>query len=262
MSKNLLLNADHISVSYGGKPIVKDVSFSLHEGEWLMLIGPNGAGKTTLLNAVSQAVPHQGSVTLLGREARRIRSRKLARLMGTLTQNHYVGYGFTVEEVIRLGLYAHRKGLWERESTLPNDVSSDDRVREAAQLTGLTDLLSHSVLTLSGGELQRTFLAQLFVQDPRILLLDEPANHLDLIYQQQIFSLVSKWQSLPGRAVISVVHDLSLARKYGSHALLLDKGQTVSQGAIGEVMTPQNLDTVYSMDVRSWMQELYGQWKE
>ncbi|MFQ9449137.1 MAG: ATP-binding cassette domain-containing protein [Christensenellales bacterium] len=76
-----------------------------------------------------------------------------------------------------------------------------------------------SVLTLSGGELQRTFLAQVFAQNPQILILDEPANHLDLIYQKHIFSLIETWLRQPGRAVVSVVHDLSLARKYGTHAV-------------------------------------------
>ena len=81
-------------------------------------------------------------------------------------------------------------------------------------------------------------------------------------YQQQIFSLILKWLKEPGRAVLSVVHDLSLARRYGTHAVLLDRGKCVSQGLISEVMTPENLRQVYGMDVYAWMREMLSQWQE
>lgn len=114
--------------------------------------------------------------------------------------------------------------------------------------------------SLSGGELQRTFLAQVFAQNPQILILDEPANHLDLIYQKHIFSLIETWLRQPGRAVVSVVHDLSLARKYGTHAVLMHRGQCAAQGKIGDVMTAEKLQAVYEMDVYGWMREMLGQW--
>ena len=115
-------------------------------------------------------------------------------------------------------------------------------------------------LTLSGGELQRTFLAQVFAQNPKLLILDEPANHLDLIYQKHIFSLIEAWLKQPGRAVISVVHDLSLAKKYGTHAVLMDRGRCAAQGKTDEVMTRERLEAVYGMDVYGWMRDLLGQW--
>ena len=119
-----------------------------------------------------------------------------------------------------------------------------------------------SVLTLSGGELQRTFLAQTFCQDPRLLLLDEPTNHLDLVYQKQVFELIQGWLKGPDRAVISVVHDLSLARAYGTRALLLDHGQAAADGAMDEVFSDEVLNRVYRMDVRDWMTRMLTQWKE
>ena len=128
-------------------------------------------------------------------------------------------------------------------------------------MTGLTELRQVSMLTLSGGETQRVFLAQVFAQDPQVLILDEPANHLDLKYQQHIFSLIREWLKEPGRAVLSVVHDLSLARRYGSRAILMDHGKSVSQGPIREVMTPDHLQQVYGMDVYAWMREMLTQWQ-
>ena len=132
---------------------------------------------------------------------------------------------------------------------------------EAIRLTGMESLMDHSLLTLSGGELQRAFLAQLFAQDPEMLILDEPTNHLDLIYQKQTFELIEKWASKPGKSVVSVVHDLNLAKAYGSRTMLIDKGKVVSLGTTEEVLTSQRLSEVYDMDVYSWMHKLLSQWE-
>ena len=122
--------------------------------------------------------------------------------------------------------------------------------------------LAQPVTTLSGGEMQRAFLAQLFAQDPEMLILDEPTNHLDLRYQKQIFALVEAWRKKKKGAVISVVHDLSMARLYGTKVLLLDAGQVVACGEKEEVLAPQYINRVYDMDVGAWMRNLYEIWKE
>ena len=93
-------------------------------------------------------------------------------------------------------------------------------------------------------------------------MLDEPTNHLDLIYQKQIFALIGQWLQTPGRAVVSVVHDLSLARAFGTDALLMDSGRKIALGRANDVLTPANLDRVYGMDVAAWMRGLYSQWAE
>jgi len=173
-----------------------------------------------------------------------------------LAQKNNVGYAYTVEEVVGLGRYAHSKGFLSGK-----DDAGEELVENALSLTGLAELRKASVLTLSGGELQRTFLAQVFAQDPDILILDEPANHLDLVYQKHIFSLIHEWLKTPGRAVLSVVHDLSLAKKYGTHAVLMDRGACVAQGPLKEVLTPDHLQAVYAMDVYGWMREILGQWQ-
>ena len=134
-------------------------------------------------------------------------------------------------------------------------------MEEALERTGLTGLRRQSVLTLSGGELQRTFLAQVFAQSPKLLLLDEPTNHLDLVYQKQVFALIQEWLKTPGRAVVSVVHDLSLAKAYGTQALLLHHGREVAHGGVDAVMCPENLNAVYDMDVAAWMRGLLAQWQ-
>ena len=251
-----MLKAENITVQYGEHTVVDHLSFHLHEGQWLMLVGPNGAGKSTLIETISQGISYTGTVQLEGKDIRRFKSSQLARKIGVLSQKNTVGYAYTVEEVVGLGRYAYTT------SFLTNrDDDGKDRVKQALELTGLTEFRRASVLTLSGGELQRTFLAQVFVQDPQILILDEPANHLDLIYQKHMFSLIQNWLHQPGRAVISVVHDLSLAKKYGTHAVLMNHGRCAAQGKIDEVLTPERLHKVYDMDVYQWMREMLEQWR-
>ncbi|MBR4459397.1 MAG: ABC transporter ATP-binding protein [Clostridia bacterium] len=251
-----MLTAEHITVRFGVHTAVDDVSFTLEEGHWLMLVGPNGAGKSTLLRALAQACPYAGRFTADGRDVKRMKPSERARALGFLAQQHTQQYAYTVAEIVRLGRYAHRKGF-----LAPADPDEEKHVARALALTGLGPMARASVLTLSGGEQQRAFLAQVFAQDPRVLVLDEPVNHLDLQYQQRIFGLVKLWLKRPGRAVLSVVHDLSLARRYGTDILLLDGGRKAAGGPMADFVDGDTLRDVYGLDVEAWMRRLSQPWQ-
>ena len=256
MNDPVILKAENLSVRYGEKTALQQISFKVREGEWWSVAGPNGAGKSTLAGALGRSVNYEGSAALQDRDIRSFSSAEYARKVGILSQYHTPVYGFTVEEVVSLGRYARCAGFLRHE-----DPDSTGKVEEALERTGLAAMRKRNMLTLSGGEQQRVFLAQVFAQDPDLLILDEPANHLDLPFQQELFDLIGAWLQSPGRAVITVMHDLNLARRYGTHALLLDSGKCVSQGLISEVMTPENLRQVYGMDVYAWMREMLSQWQ-
>lgn len=251
-----MITVSSLSVVLGGRQILSDISFSLSSGQWLMITAPNGAGKTTIVNAIAQSIPYHGTITVDGVDLSGMKSRVLARHIGVLSQKREVHYDFTVEEVIRLGCYSHHAGIFS-----PASHSSEDLFLRAVRETGMEDLLPRPVTTLSGGELQRTFLAQLFAQDPQILILDEPTNHLDPVYQKQIFELVDTWRQQGRRAVISVVHDLSMAKLFGTHALLLDHGNRVAFGSCREVLAPALLNRVYKMDISAWLKTLGALWQ-
>ncbi len=251
-----MLKCENMTVQYGKTPIVQDVGFTLEGGQWLMICGPNGAGKSTLVNAIAQGVKYKGNVFLDGQNVRTIKPALLAKRIGVLSQTNTISQAYTVEEVVSLGRYAHAPGVFQKE-----DPKGREKIALALEATGLTALANRSMLTLSGGEMQRAFLAQVFAQDPAILLLDEPANHLDLIYQQQLFALIEDWLKAPGRAVASVVHDLTLAKRYGTHALLMDDSRVAAFGDIKKALTPCNLQKVYRMDVSEYMQKLLGLWQ-
>ncbi len=250
-----MLDVKNLTVRYGDLTVVDDLSFSVKQGDWLMIVGPNGAGKSTALSAIMQGAPHTGELLFEGKNLKRMRAQDRAMCIGALMQHNYVGYSYTVEEVVRLGRYAHSRRMLRGSRT-----ADDTAVDHALRITGMDRQRGQSVLTLSGGELQRTFLAQVFAQEPRLLILDEPTNHLDLVYQKQIFSLIGEWLAQGDRAVVSVVHDLSLARAYGTQAVLMQRGRCVRSGIARDVLSRELLSQVYDMDVYEWMQKLLGQW--
>lgn len=251
-----MLQLRNVTVRYGEGTVVDRVSFRLEEGQWLMLAGPNGAGKSTLIEAIAQGVPYAGEMLLEGRDIRSFKPAQLSRCIGVLSQKSTAGYAYTVEEVVGLGRYAYAGSFLSGK-----DPDGREQVEQALALMGLTELRRKSIMTLSGGELQRTFLAQTLAQNPRILMLDEPANHLDLDYQRHVFTLLQAWLKQPGRAVISVAHDLSLVKRYGTHTLLLHHGHAVAQGKTADVLTPEALSQVYGMDVYAWMRSMLSQWQ-
>lgn len=252
-----MLEVKNLSVHCAGMDILENLSFRVQAGQWMMIVGPNGAGKSTALNAITQGIGYTGQVLFEGADVKKMKAAQRARSIGVLAQNHFVSYDFTVEEVVQLGRYAYRSS-----PLAAQDPQEQSAVEEALALTGMADQRHQLVTTLSGGELQRTFLAQVLAQQPRLLLLDEPTNHLDLVYQKQVFQLIAQWLETPGRAVVSVVHDLSLAKAFGTHGVLLNKGKFVTSGPVSQVLSRENLDPVYQMDVAQWMEKMLGQWRE
>ncbi len=250
-----MLEVKQLSVSYGNRQVLKNASFSLQSGEWLMICGPNGAGKSTMLEALMQGVPYTGEILLDNQPLQTMKPRQRALKMGLLAQRYAAGYAFTVEEVVRLGRYAYHDAL-----TGFNN-QDEQAVLRAMQETGTYALRHHRISEISGGELQRVFLSQLFAQNPRLLLLDEPSSHLDLAYQKQVLSLIQDWLAQGDRAVISVMHDLGIARRFGTRIMLMDHGETRVDAAPEQALTPAMLQSVYGMDVDGWMRDMYGAWQ-
>ncbi|MBO6158573.1 MAG: ABC transporter ATP-binding protein [Firmicutes bacterium] len=241
------------------KTILEDLSFSVESGDLLMLAGPNGAGKSTIVNTIAGAVPYSGRILFEGQDVAGFSSVERARRIGILSQSHFVNYSFTVGEVVSMGRYAYSPSVFSAKA--PDE---QEQIEKALEMTGLTPIRDRSVLSLSGGELQRVFLAQLFVQDPQVLILDEPSNHLDISYQQQIFELIFRWlraeDSRKPKAVMMIVHDLSLARAFGGKGLLLDQGKICGFGKPEDVFSETALNQVYGTDVAAYMRKLMEGW--
>ena len=154
-----MLSVNDLHVSYGDFSVLRNIGFSVQPGDFLMIVGPNGAGKSTLLGAIAQSVPYSGEILWDFTDVAKMKPGLRARTMGMLAQRNDVRYAFTVEEIVRLGRYARARGFLSRP-----DPEDNQKVEDALSQTCLLEIRDQSALTLSGGELQRAFLAQLIAQ--------------------------------------------------------------------------------------------------
>lgn len=232
------LQAEGLSYSYGDKLAVDNLPFSVEDGEFVGLIGPNGSGKSTALKMIYRALrPQAGRVLLDGRDLLKMPYRQSAQLMAAVSQENEVPFQFTVEEIAAMGRSPH-KGLFEADS--PEDKAI---VAWALAQLGLTDLAQRNYAQISGGEKQRTVIARALAQQCPFLVLDEPANHLDIGYQMQIFSLVKGL----GCSALSAVHDLNMAALFCDRIYILKDGRLVCQGSPEETLTPENIWDIYGV---------------
>jgi iron complex transport system ATP-binding protein len=207
------LEAVDVSVSYRGRAALQDVSCVVRPGEVAVLVGPNGSGKSTLLRVLARALrPERGAVRLGQRNVAALSSAEYARRVAYVSQEHVVGFGFSVAEHVRLGRAASAEG--RRSPPLPEILEALD----------LEALRSRSLLSLSGGERQRAFVARALAQDADHLLLDEPTAHLDLRHQVALLEVVREAAHERGKGALLVLHDLDLAARYADNLLLLHQG--------------------------------------
>ena len=211
-----MLETNRLSVRYGTKTIVDSLSFSVSEGQWLMIVGPNGAGKSTALSAITQGAPYTGSVLFEGQDVKKMKSALRAQAIGVLSQNHFVGYGFTVEEVVRLGRFAYSGGLLGRSQT-----EDAKHVEHALTLTGMQDKRQQSVLTLSGGELQRVLLALALEPMPNMLILDEPLSGVDVEGMELLMDMLDEIRKTYDLSILMTTHDFSMLGRYADRVVLL-----------------------------------------
>lgn len=251
-----MLLVEHLSCGYGKIPVIHDLSFQVAAGEKLCILGPNGCGKTTLLRALAGVLPWQGYVEADGVSLQGLSPKRRAKKIALMSQFSQAAFDYTVYEAVMLGRYAHRS-----ESLFPVETAADrNAVEDALRRTGVWELREQSVTRLSGGQLQRVFLARTFAQEPKIILLDEPANHLDLRCQAELLANLRDWTADQKRCVAGVFHDISLALAFADTVLLLEEGRRLACGPVEE-LDGKLLDRLYSMDVRSYMKEMYGRWE-
>ena len=235
------MRADAVGVSLGGRHVLADVSLEVNEGEVLALVGPNGAGKSTLLSVLSgEREPSSGRVTIDDRELASFTALDLARRRSVLTQDNQLSFPFRVSEIVEMG-----RSPWARTPQL----EKDDRVLALAMgRTDVAGLASRRFTELSGGERARVSLARVLAQDTGIVLLDEPIAALDLRHQEDVLRL-SRDLASEGRAIVIVLHDLSLAGAFADRIGLVSEGRLVALGSPGDVLTAEAISRVYGLAV-------------
>lgn len=236
------LRLDRVHYRVGGAAIIEDVTMDVRAGEVLALVGPNGAGKSTLLGLLAgDLAPSSGAVLLEDRPLPDHPPRSLARTRAVLLQANQVAFSFTSRQVIEMG-----RSPWT------GTPQADDDPRAIADAVAATDtahLLERMFPTLSGGEKARVSLARVLAQETRIVLLDEPTAALDLRHQEQVLR-IARALAADGRAVVVVLHDLSLAAAYADEIAVLHGGRLVARDAPAAVLTAERVEEVYGTPVR------------
>jgi iron complex transport system ATP-binding protein len=232
-----------LSVTYGQRRVLSDVSAVIAAGELATLLGPNGAGKSTLLRAVTGAVtPAAGAVLIDGVPRDEYNRASLARRLAVVPGQTVVAFPMRVEELVALGRVPHEHPLLgPREA----DVAAVDR---AIERVGIGHLRGRDVRELSLGERQLVVLAMTIAQGARLLLLDEPTVHLDLGHQVAVMELLRDLATNDGVTVLAVLHDLALASHFFPRLILLQAGRVVADGAPGEVLSEDRIREVYGVD--------------
>jgi iron complex transport system ATP-binding protein len=241
MSEFSIQNVSH---HFGYFPVLQNISFEIEKGELFGIIGPNGSGKSTLIRAMSGLfAPQDGKILLGDRSLNQYSKKQLAQHIAVLEQEGPAPLPFTVEQIVTMGRYPWLKPL--------ADLKEHDHqvIENVLKNLNLWDKRFQKVSTLSGGQRQLVSLARAMVQEPDILILDEPTTYLDIGHQILVMDHVRNWHSNNKLSVIMVLHDLNLAGQYCQKLLLLDQGQVKAWGTTEEVLEEHTLTQVYKTNL-------------
>jgi len=240
----MMLQAQNLAVSIGGKILCRELSFSVQPGECWGVLGQNGAGKTTLLRTLAGLHPPQaGVVNCEGRPLGDYARCDLARRLGVMLQHEGGEFWGSVLDYVLLGRFPYRRGLFGY------GAQDEEIARQALAGVELADLAQRPFNNLSGGECQRVAIAQVLAQQTGCCLLDEPLQHLDLRHQAQAMRLFTRLRE-QGHALVMVLHDMLWAQRCCDHVLLMFPDGTVHHGAARELLTRDNLEALYQCPLR------------
>jgi iron complex transport system ATP-binding protein len=239
------LAARGVCAGRSGRAVLHDVTLALHAGEALALVGPNAAGKSTLVRVLAGLLPiESGSVTFEGRALDAWPRAALARLLALVAPDEEAPGSLTVEDRVALGRYPHRGPF------RPLGAADTAAVARALEQTGIAHLARRQLPTLSAGERQLAALARGLAQEPRVLLLDEPASHLDVGHQLKLFRALDGVRGC-GVSVLAVVHDLSRAAGWAERMVLMAEGRVAAAGTPAEVLGSDACGRAFGVKIRA-----------
>ena len=242
-----------LRLSYDKRTVVRSAEIELHPGAVTALLGPNGSGKSTLLRSLARLHrPDAGTVSIAdggaadgdaATDALALHPKDFARRVTLLSQSHPTPSGVTVRDVVAYGRHPYRGRFRSADTDGPRAIA------HAMDVTGVAEMGERGVDELSGGELQRVWLATCLAQDTGVLLLDEPTTYLDLRYQVELLDLVRDLAAEHGVAVGVVLHDLNQAAAVADHVVVLHRGEVRASGPAAQVLTSELLTDVYGIRV-------------
>lgn len=243
-----MVKVDNISFSYGTKrnlcsKTLKDITIHAGKGQFIGIMGPNGCGKTTFMRCINKVLkPQEGAIYIDGKDVDRLKMMEIAKICANIPADVPDDFHLSVEEFVALGRYPYVTGIWwegEKDELL---------VREAMDSYHVTHLRDRKLGELSSGEKARVLLAKGAVQQPRILLADEPSAHLDLKFKLQVMQAL-KDLSRQGVTVITASHDINLITKYCDLVMVISEGSILSYGPPADIINEEIIRSVYGVEV-------------
>ncbi len=239
-----ILEVKNLSAGYGNGPVIMDIHFSLHEGEFVTILGPNGSGKSTLIKAIQGLLREiTGEVRVTGKDLFQMKRREIARAIAFVPQLYELAFDYTVWEIVSMGRYAHQTRL--------ASLSAQETgfIEEVLRLFGIHHLRHRKMSQLSGGERQRATIARAMVQDTPFLFLDEPSAHLDLSYSLEIFCLLEKLQQEHRKTILCTEHNINLVIPYSQRIIFLKNGRIQAHGPPQALITRAHIEEVFGTEV-------------
>ena len=253
-----MLKVNKLSFSYNKQDkILHDISFNIKEGEILCILGPNGCGKTTLLKSLCKITDFEGNIYIDGEDIRNKDRIYIAKKIAFMSQMSDIYFDYNVYDTVMLGRYSN---FSDKLFSMPKEEDKKIVLNYIDKLN-LNHLKNKSIKEISGGELQRVFLAMIFSQNPDIILLDEPTNHLDINSQIELINNLKEWvNNDKKKSVIAVLHDINTALNFADKILLLKEG---SQKYFGEIkdFDINILNEIYNINLKKYMKSLLEIWK-
>ena len=234
------LKIKDVSFSYSSVPVLHDVSFELGGNELVSILGPNGVGKSTLIHCINKILaPTSGTVLIDGKDVSEIKLKELAKQIGYVPYSANDSFPLSVIDTVMIGRHPHSK--W---GTLDKDL---DIVYDTLRMLGISHLAMRPFNELSAGQHQKVMLARGLVQEPEILLLDEPTSNLDVRHQLDVTKMLKRLSREKNILIVMISHDINIAAKYSDKIILMHKGSVFDMGEPNKVITAENLRTVYGV---------------
>lgn len=235
------LKIDDLVFSYSSVPVLNDVTLDLNGPKLISVLGPNGVGKSTLIHCINKILtPVSGTVMIDGQDVGGIKLKDMAKIVGYVPYSSNDTFPLTVVDTVLMG--RHPYSTW---NSLDHDL---DIVYDTLERLGISDLAMRPFNELSAGQHQKVMLARGLVQEPKVLLLDEPTSNLDVRHQLDVVKMLRELSREKNMLVVMICHDINIAAKFSDEIILLDKGTVYAVGSPDEVITPANLEEVYGVE--------------
>ncbi len=240
------IKINHLGVQYADQPVLKDVNLHIHCGSLNVIIGKNGAGKSTLMKAILGDIPHTGSIEF--RDTKNGHMQKLK--IGYVPQSINIEKNTPISVYDLIASYESRYPVF-----LPKSRRLYERIRRSLGVFEAEELIDKKVCNLSGGELQRVLLSMAIMDEPNLLLLDEPVSGIDQTGMELFYRTIQYLKTHYDLAVILISHDLDYVAQYADHVVLLD-GEILKQGTVSEVYESEEFARIFSTGSKNtWISE-------